>query len=111
MEWAWAQNVGRMGEYTGTKYYGKAECEHCVGTQTKIGVKLFLIVNLTPPCPPLSTASTGRPPHQKLTRTQKVQIRIRHMVHRWRRRRCAAVPSSDIVSLLQVTLIGEGICH
>ena len=108
--WAWAQNVGRTGDYTGTKYCGKAECEHCVGTQTKVGMKVFLIVNLTPHPSP-STASTGRPPHQKLTRPQKVQVRIRHMNHRWRQRRCGAASSSTIVSLLRVTLIDEGIRH
>ena len=49
--WVWAQNVGITGEYTVTKYCGKVECEHCVGTQTKVGVKVFLIVNLSPPPP------------------------------------------------------------
>ena len=56
--WAWAKNVGRKGDYTDTKYCGKLECEHCMGTQTKVGVKVFLIVKLSPPPPP-STASTG----------------------------------------------------
>ena len=48
MGWEWAQNVVRTGEYTGTKYCGKVECKNCVGTQTKVGVKLFLIVKLNP---------------------------------------------------------------
>ena len=49
MGWAWAKNVGRTGEHTGIKYCVQAECEHCVGAKTRVGVKVFLIVNLNPP--------------------------------------------------------------